>query len=110
MGEYGSGKTLSAVKECSDILEKYPKAIFMTNTKIKGIKNETYEFKTAEELINTMKEVIEEKNDNGYVIFIDELHVVLSDLFGSSDPIFLTYLSQLRKLGVVIIRNLSIIQ
>lgn len=103
MGEFGSGKTLSAVKECSDILEKYPNAIFMTNTSIKGIKNKTYEFKTAEELIKTMKEVIEEKNDNGYVIFIDELHVVLSDLFGSSDPVFLTYLSQLRKLGVVII-------
>lgn len=34
---------------------------------------------------------------------MDEMHVVLSDLFGSSNPIFLTYLSQLRKLGIIII-------
>ena len=103
MGEYGSGKTLSAVKECSEILTKYNKAIFISNTTIKGINNKTYIFETAEELIKILRQVIEEKNENGYVIFMDEMHVVLSDLFGASDPIFLTYLSQLRKLGIVII-------
>lgn len=103
MGEYGSGKTLSAVKECTDILNKYEKATFITNTTIKDIKNKTYIFGSAEELIKILKNVLEEKNINGFVIFMDEMHVVLSDLFGSSDPIFLTYLSQLRKLGIVII-------
>lgn len=103
MGEFGSGKTLSAVKECTEILEKYKKTIFITNTKIKNINNETYYFKSAEELTNILKEVLTEKNKNGYVIFIDEMHIVLSDLFSSSNPIFLAYLSQLRKLGVIII-------
>lgn len=103
MGEYGSGKTLSAVKECYEILEKYEKTIFITNTEIKGIKNKTYEFGSAEELIKILKEVLIENSTTGYVIFMDEMHVVLSELFGTTDPVFLTYLSQLRKLGVVII-------
>lgn len=103
MGEYGSGKTLSAVKLSKEILDKYPKCIFITNTKIKGIKNQTYYFDSAENLVRIMSSVIEEYNKYGYVILIDELHVVLSDLFNNSDPIFLTYLSQLRKLGIIII-------
>lgn len=32
-----------------------------------------------------------------------EIHVVLSELFGISDPTFLMYLSQLRKFGIIII-------
>lgn len=103
MGEFGSGKTLSAVNFCSDVLNKYPKAIFITNTVIKNIKNETYFFTDAEELTKVLKEVLTEKNKNGYVIFMDEMHIVLSDLFSTSNPIFLAYLSQLRKLGAVIV-------
>lgn len=34
---------------------------------------------------------------------IDEIHVVLSELFGMADPTFLMYLSQLRKFGILII-------
>lgn len=105
MGEFGSGKTLSCVKYCYDILENYPKAIFITNTEIKGINNKVYYFGSAKELVNIMSKVITEKNNNGYVIMIDELHVVLSDLFNNSDPIFLTYLSQLRKLRYRDLRN-----
>lgn len=103
MGEFGSGKTLSAVKNCIDILNKYPKTIFISNTVIKNISNETYYFSEAEELTKILQEVLSEKNKNGYVIFMDEMHVVLSDLFNNSNPIFLAYLSQLRKLGVIII-------
>lgn len=107
MGEFGSGKTLSAVKTTIEIKEKYPNAIIISNTEIKGVNNIHY-FETSEELIKLMRELISEKYEHGYVIFIDELHVVLSALFGSSDPIFLTYLSQLRKLGVVIIGTCQI--
>lgn len=103
MGAFGSGKTLSAVLYCTDILTKYPKALFITNTTIKGLENETYFFSSAEELTKILQEVLTEKNTNGYVIFMDEMHVVLSDLFSSSNPVFLAYLSQLRKLGVVIV-------
>lgn len=103
MGKFGSGKTLACVDKCHNILNSFPNAKFITNTEIKGIENETYFFSSAEELVKIMSEVIEEKSTCGYIIFIDELHVVLSDLFGHSDPVFLTYLSQLRKLGVMII-------
>lgn len=103
MGKFGAGKTLGCVFKCITILQKYPKAILITNTHINGVDNTTFKFSSAEELVKVMREVIEEKNTNGYVIFIDELHVVLSDLFSHSDPIFLTYLSQLRKLGIYII-------
>lgn len=103
MGRFGAGKTLGCVFKCITILEQYPECILITNTDINGISNVTYRFSSAEELVKVMSQVIEEKNVNGYVIFIDELHVVLSDLFSHSDPIFLTYLSQLRKLGIYII-------
>lgn len=103
MGEFGSGKTLSAVKYCLDIFERYPKAIFITNTNILNVKNKTYFFDGAEKLIEILQEVLTEKNRDGYVIFMDEMHVVLSDLFSNSNPLFLAYLSQLRKLGIVIV-------
>lgn len=103
MGAFGSGKTLSAVLFCTDVLNKYKNCIFITNTEIKNIDNKTYYFSNAEELIKILQEVLTEKNPNGYVIFMDEMHVVLSDLFSSSNPIFLVYLSQLRKLGIVIV-------
>lgn len=103
MGEFGSGKTLSAVNFCSDVLGKYPKAIFITNTLIKGVKNETHFFSSAEELTKILQEVLTEKFEYGYIIFMDEMHIVLSDLFSNSNPIFLAYLSQLRKLGVIIV-------
>lgn len=103
MGEFGSGKTLSSVNFCYDACLDYPKAIFITNTTIKGVKNETYFFTGASELIEVLQNVLSEKNKNGYIIFIDEMHVVLSDLFNQSNPVFLAYLSQLRKLGVVIV-------
>lgn len=103
MGEYGSGKTLSVVNKCTDILNKYPEATFITNTAISGVRNETHTFHTAEELVKTISEVVTEKNEKGYVILIDEIHVVLSELFGTTDPTFLMYLSQLRKFGIIII-------
>lgn len=103
MGKFGSGKTLACVNTCFDILSKNEKTIFITNTEIKGLKNKTYLFNSAKDLVDTMQKVIRSENKNGYVILIDEIHVVLSDLFAHSDPIFLTYLSQLRKLGIMII-------
>lgn len=69
----------------------------------RGIGNETHYFHTANELVKVINKVVQEKNERGYVIMIDELHVVLSELFGQSDPTFLMYLSQLRKFGILII-------
>lgn len=104
MGEFGSGKTLTAVKQTIDICREFPNCILLTNTIIKGIENKTYFFVGAEELCQLLCDVVEEGSTCGYIIFIDELHVVLSDIFKRADDgIFLTYLSQLRKIGIMII-------
>lgn len=103
MGAQGKGKTISATKTILERLEEYPEAIFFTNVKIKGIKNKTFYFKNSEELVDLLKKNIEPEERKGYLIFIDEIHVVLAELFGKTDPIFLTFLSQQRKLAINII-------
>lgn len=99
----GKGKTISAVHLLIDRLKEYPKAILITNVKIKNIKNETYFFSTTEELVELLKNKITVGDRKGYVVFIDEIHVVLAELFGRTDPIFLTFLSQQRKMNINII-------
>lgn len=98
----GKGKTISAVKECIERLTPYEDAIFITNTSIKGINNKTYYFKDSDELVEIMKKEINTER-KGVLIFIDEIHVVLAELFGRTDPIFLMFLSQQRKLNINII-------
>lgn len=99
----GKGKTISAVHLLIDRLKEYPKAILITNVKIKNIKNETYYFSTTEELVTLLKNKITVGDRKGYVVFIDEIHVVLAELFGRTNPIFLTFLSQQRKMNINII-------
>lgn len=82
-------------------MEQYPEVTFITNVKIKNIENAIY-FKNSEELVEQLKK-IDINNIKGYLIFIDEIHVVLAELFGKSDPIFLQFLSQQRKLSIHII-------
>lgn len=84
-------------------LKNYPKCKFITNVEIKGIKNETIYFKDSQELVEILKNEIIAEQREGYLIFIDEIHVVLAELFGRTDPIFLTFLSQQRKLSINII-------
>lgn len=102
MGGQGKGKTISAVRIIKDRLTIFREAILITNVKIKGIENETYYFSTTEELVELLRSKIKQDR-KGYVVFIDEIHVVLAELFGRSDPIFLTFLSQQRKLNINII-------
>lgn len=97
----GKGKTLTAVHEIKERLEKYPEVTFISNVAIKGIENVIY-FKNCDELVEELKK-IDINNNKGYLIFIDEIHVVLAELFGKSDPIFLQFLSQQRKLSINII-------
>lgn len=103
MGGQGKGKTISATKTILERLEKYPKCEFITNVEIKGIKNKTIFFKNSNELVEILKKEIIAEQREGYLIFIDEIHVVLAELFGTTDPIFLTFLSQQRKLSINII-------
>lgn len=98
-----NGKTISAVRILKKRLSLYPKTIFFTNTEIKGIKNKTFYFSNCDELTKLLKTEINSTSRDGYVIFIDEIHVVLAELFGKTDPIFLMFLSQQRKLNINII-------
>lgn len=103
MGAQGKGKTISATKLIIERLEKYPKCQFITNVEIEGIKNKTTFFSNSNELVEILKKEIVAEQREGYLIFIDEIHVVLAELFGTTDPIFLTFLSQQRKLSINII-------
>lgn len=96
-----NGKTLSATHRIIDLLKNYPEITFVTNVKIKGIEKAIY-FNNSNELLEILKK-IDVKDNKGYLIFIDEIHVVLAELFGKSDPIFLQFLSQQRKLSIHII-------
>lgn len=103
MGGQGKGKTITATKVIKERLEKYPDCLFITNVDIKGIKNKTIYFSNSNELVEILKNNITPEERTGYLIFIDEIHVVLAELFGRTDPIFLTFLSQQRKLSINII-------
>lgn len=105
VGGQGSGKTITAQRRVKQLIEKYPKVNLITNVKINGLKVENEEqikyFSNTEELIKLLKKIdLTETNENGYIIFIDEIHVVLAELFGKTSPIFLMFLSQQRKLSI----------
>lgn len=104
LGAQGSGKTLTAVKHIRELINEYPKLQLITNVKIEGIKPEKkiHYYKNCEELVEELKQ-IDLENNEGYLIFMDEGHVVLAELFGRTDPIFLQFLSQQRKLSIHII-------
>ena len=105
MGKFGSGKTLTSVMQVKDICEEYPKCRLVTNTIIKGINNKTFLFQNADELVQIIMENVKENDEDGWIIFVDEIHAVLTDIFarGLGGETFLAYLSQLRKISMMII-------
>lgn len=112
MGKFGSGKTLTAVMQVKDICTEYPKVRLITNTIIKGIENKTYLFSNADELVEIIMENVKENDEDGWIILIDEIHAVLTDIFtrGLGGETFLQYLSQLRKISMMIIGTSQLYQ
>lgn len=91
-GSQGEGKTLSAVEFCKNILIDYPRAIFCTNTAIKGIYNKTYEFTGLECLENI------NNGEYGVVYLIDEIQNYLNSLLSRNVPLStIVNLTQQRK-------------
>ncbi|MGN1358447.1 MAG: ATP-binding protein [Bacilli bacterium] len=75
-GPQGSGKTLSAVQYVKKILEKYPKAILVSNITINDLPKDiqVYEYEGIESL---------KKYENGYngvIYLIDEIHLEWNSL------------------------------
>jgi hypothetical protein len=97
-GSQGEGKTLSAVQLCKKILASYPKAIFITNTEITGIKNLTLPFEDLEDL------EIYNNDEYGVVYFIDEIQNYLNSLLSKNVPLStIVNLTQQRKQRKLII-------
>lgn len=71
-GPQGSGKTLSAVKYCREILVRYPKCKFVSNVKIEGVDYIPY---------NGLDSLFNVSNDmDGVLFLIDEIHLEFNSL------------------------------
>lgn len=71
---------------------------------LNGIGNETVFFKTADELIDILLNIDFENLPFGLVVFVDEITVIFKDIFYNPRCAdFITFLTQLRKLGIYFI-------
>lgn len=75
-GPQGSGKTLSAVKYCRDVLVKYPKCKFVTNVQISGLPAniEVVQYNGLDSLFNVSNGMY------GVLFLIDEIHLEFNSL------------------------------
>lgn len=75
-GPQGSGKTLSAVRYCREVLKRYPKCKFVTNVHISGLDPtlEVVQYNGIESLFNVSNDM------NGVLFLIDEIHLEFNSL------------------------------
>ena len=75
-GPQGSGKTLSAVKYCQEVLQRYPKCKFVTNVHISGLdpKLEVVQYNGLDSLFNVSNDM------KGVLFLIDEIHLEFNSL------------------------------
>jgi hypothetical protein len=103
IGRQGSGKTLSAVRDVTKLMEKYPKAILVTNLLITSIPVERVKLFTdmeglAKLLVNVNNGIY------GVIYLIDEIHTYFNALESKNIPMFVfTEISQQRKQRKLII-------
>lgn len=71
-GPQGSGKTLSAVKYCREVLNSYPKCKFVSNVEIKGI--DYIPYNGLDSLFNVSNGM------EGVLFLIDEIHLEFNSL------------------------------
>lgn len=93
-GVQGAGKTLSAVKYCLELLDRYPKSILVSNVQINrsDLKNRVMKWNGLESLANI------QNDEFGVIYLIDEMHLIFNSLESKQIPIevFAT-ISQQRK-------------
>lgn len=104
LGCQGSGKTIDMVLKAYIRLENRPKTIVLSNVDLLlPIENEVRFFKNYEELAKLLTN-LDPEYPYGYLILIDELQNVLSDMYTRAiDPILLQLLSQQRKTSINIL-------
>lgn len=71
-GPQGSGKTLSAVKYCREVLKSYPKCKFVSNVEIKGV--DYIPYNGLDSLFNVSNGM------EGVLFLIDEIHLEFNSL------------------------------
>lgn len=71
-GPQGSGKTLSAVKYCREVLNSYPKCKFVSNVEIKGV--DYIPYNGLDSLFNVSNGM------EGVLFLIDEIHLEFNSL------------------------------
>lgn len=91
-GPQGAGKTISAVRYCRSVLEKYPDALFCSNVAIKGLEDRTIPY-------DGMKSLCDLENGYAGVLYlIDEIHLEFNSLESKSISIEeMTEFAQQRK-------------
>lgn len=95
-GSQGSGKTLSAVKCCRELLKAYPKAIVCSNIALRDIPCVPF---TDYEQIKTLS-----NDEKGVIFLIDEIHVLWNSLESKNIPISeMAVFCQMRKARRVIL-------
>lgn len=104
LGAQGSGKTCDAVLKVYDRVQGRPKTIIISNVDLLyKIPNEIRYFRNYEELAKLLVD-LDPSYPYGYIILIDEIQNVLSDMYSRAiDPIVLQLLSQQRKTSINII-------
>jgi zonular occludens toxin Zot len=122
-GRQGSGKTVSAVKHVSDMKDRYPRAIVVSNVKLlhfdrgrhftnaEELKQVLQDFNPEKEyiLFKTMEElalVLTKINNGKYgvIYVVDEIHTYLNALDSANVPMYVfTEISQQRKQRKLII-------
>lgn len=94
-GSQGTGKTLSAVNYVENLLKMYPKAILVTNLKLKNYPHDgerVFEFRNGDDLSKYSN------GEFGVIFLIDEIQLYFNSLESKNiNPDVMTQISQQRK-------------
>lgn len=104
-GKMGSGKTLSMVRECYDLCQKYDDLAVITNLALnfKPKSNKYYFFTDMKSFISAYVSCIKFDKPKGVIVLIDEIHLFIQKLAMTKNLQLLTILSQVRKLNTYIL-------
>lgn len=101
VGPQGSGKSLSAVNYCLNLLERYPKALIVSNLELKFLPKS---FKNFREFKNADDFFKYKNGENGIIFLIDEIQLYFNSLDSKNINIeVINFISQQRKQRVHIV-------
>lgn len=99
-GKQGTGKTYSAVRFCENFRDE--NTVIITNVKSYADRCKCVYIISFIDIMEYCKNELKKKNKRKIIIFFDEIFTVI-EKSGSLKKSFLSFLSQLRKRGIVLI-------